>query len=1012
MNSSRSERYLELQKNAIPVVSGNMLRSVSQIRKDLLEQEVMDGKFAENKNNYSNNISMNGVSPAGFVKTVSSGLKKTASTTAASTTGWRGSGGTVRQAPDVYSPLWLLSNLNLPRDRSTINAWCRAYFALNPIVQNAITLHSTYPISKLNIKCKDKKISNFFENMIEELDLMNVCIQMAQEYWTLGEAFSYCEFDNATGKWGRISIQNPDYMVVKRSVIAGEPIISLRPDENLKRICTNNSPSDIQQREQLDPSIIEHIRRGENIPLSNFYVHHIARRISPYEIRGTGLPVHIFKQLMLFDQIKECYSADTEVLTNDGFKYITDILEISNKSNLNKEEIIGFATDINNNSGTLKLKDDIKIACFNKENEKIEYHIPERTHLYNYNGEMLHFKGDKVDCLVTKNHNMMVKKNNKWEMKEASELLKTKTYWKFCSHADFEGEDIKKTNIAGKEVDIKDYLEFLGYLVSEGFTHINDKRYAATIGICQKTTSDAYLNMKSCVTKIGNQLNKKFSQHIINSEGTFNVGNPIKMWNARIHGKGITNYFVNQIGFNGNTKSINKRIPRWVLGLKKELLLILLNALVSGDGSEKISKYNNTTISYTYSTISKQLADDVYEIAFKCGFSPNICISDREFENGRKVKEYIVLWSNSHFGREPNITTFDKKQKGKGGGATISKVNYNDLVWCFTVPTGAFITRRNGKITIQGNCKYTQASNMINPMRIFKVGGGADNYRPTPADLDLWRDVIEQSTYDKDFKIITHDGFDVQVVGAGQGIYDTSNDINQIIKEMYIGLMVPQVIMDGGGDVTYANGGISIDVLKQRYMQFRNMMSNWLRRKVFAPISKANQFFSYKDKEKILVVPEVEWNHMSLFDMGDYVQSISQLLSAEPRKVSVQTLYKSLGLEYEDEKRKIRRETIDMMIQVKETEALQRMNLNDLRSIGDEDEIQEIIDSPLPGESPYDDNNNLPGVGGSGGMGGGTSGLDFGSLSGGGPGGMSGGGMSPGFTGGPPSSPGTGIPSF
>ena len=60
-------------------------------------------------------------------------------------------GDSVKQTPEVYSPLWLNSNLNLPRDRATINAWCRSFFALNPFVHNAINLHSTYPISKLSI---------------------------------------------------------------------------------------------------------------------------------------------------------------------------------------------------------------------------------------------------------------------------------------------------------------------------------------------------------------------------------------------------------------------------------------------------------------------------------------------------------------------------------------------------------------------------------------------------------------------------------------------------------------------------------------------------------------------------------------------------------------------------------------------------------------------------------------------------------------------------------------------
>src|SRR4029077_6329658 len=116
---------------------------------------------------------------------------------------------------------------NLPRDRATINAWCRSFFALDPIVQNAIGLHSTYPLSKLSIKCPNKRVESFFNDMIEELGLMNICVQAAQEFWLLGEVFIYAELDERAAKWSRLIIQNPDYIAVKKSIIASEPMIML-----------------------------------------------------------------------------------------------------------------------------------------------------------------------------------------------------------------------------------------------------------------------------------------------------------------------------------------------------------------------------------------------------------------------------------------------------------------------------------------------------------------------------------------------------------------------------------------------------------------------------------------------------------------------------------------------------------------------------------------------------------------------------------------------------------------
>lgn len=586
-----------------PEITNKMARSVSEERREMMELQLEAGEFREQGSGFNvtgagredkNKIRMV-QTQAGVVSHNGKGLYKMASgvgNVSSGGSGWRGSNDSMRQAPEVYSPLWLNSNLNLPRDRPTINAWSRSFFALNPIVHNAITLHSTYPIAKLNIKSKNQKVEKFFSQMIEEIDLMNMAVLAAQEFWILGEAFIYAELDESKGKWSRLMILNPDYVNVQRSVIAAEPIISLRPDENLRRVVNGNQPSDIQQRKQLDPSIVEHVLRNENIPLNNFYVHHMARRISPYEIRGTGLIVSCFRALMLWDKLRES--------------------------------------------------------------------------------------------------------------------------------------------------------------------------------------------------------------------------------------------------------------------------------------------------------------------------------------------------------------------------------------------------------------KYAQADNMVNPLTLVKIGN--QEFRPSPVDLEHWRNVFEEAQYDKDFKIFTHDAVNVDRIGYGQGIYDTSNDVQQLIKEIYIGLMVPSVIMDGS-DTTYATGSVALDVLRQRYMQFRQMMTGWLKRKIFAPISQINDFYEYVDGEKQLIVPEVDWNHMSLFDMDSYINNMVNLSQGEGvlKRVSLQTLYRSLGLEYEEEQRKIRYEDIQDAIRMRELQAMSRYSIHELKSLGPGDEIEEVADEPVPGQSPYEP----PEQTGQGGMPG---------MPGASPmGGIPGGGMKP--PGGPPPAP-------
>ena len=493
-----------------------------------------------------------------------------------------------RLAPEVYSPLFTMANLNLPRDRITINAWCRNFFDLHPIVRNAITLHATYPISKLNIKCPDKKVEQFFEDMIEEMNLMGALGDVALEYWKLGEAFPYAELDEDTGKWRKIIVQNPDYIHVKKTVVASEPVISLRPDAVLQRLVLSNNPADIQLRKQIPEQVLYHVRKGQNIPLDNFNVSHLKMLSSPYDVRGTSVIVSAFKDLMLYDKLREA--------------------------------------------------------------------------------------------------------------------------------------------------------------------------------------------------------------------------------------------------------------------------------------------------------------------------------------------------------------------------------------------------------------KFAQADGLVNPITLVKVGGTSEaEYHPTNEDIEFWRNMIEEAQYDKDFKIITHAGMTIERIGASGAVLDVGSDVELIIKNIHHGLMVPQAVIDTESAV-YASASIGLEVLRQRYFNFRNMIAKWLVNKVFAPISEIQRFYSFEGGMKKLIVPEVEWNQMNLYDLQDYVANISSLVTS--KQASLQTLYRSLGLSYEDERKKLREESINDAIRQREEGALAGMTLTDLRGIDPEQEIME----PLPGEGGTE----TPGAGGMGvpgGAGGGMPGGDMG-MGGmpGGAGGMGGGG--------------------
>jgi len=471
-----------------------------------------------------------------------------------------------RMSPEIYSPLFQIANLNLPRDRITMNAWNRIFYDTHPIVRNAINLHASFPISKVNITCENKKVQDFFNDMAERIDLYSVIYGVALEFWKLGEAFPYAELDESSGSWNRVTILNPDYIHIKKSVIGDQTLVSLRPDASLTRLINSNSPSDIALKKFIPDHIIKHVRKGKNIPLDNFNISHLKLLSSPYDIRGTSVIVSCYKDLMLYDKLRES--------------------------------------------------------------------------------------------------------------------------------------------------------------------------------------------------------------------------------------------------------------------------------------------------------------------------------------------------------------------------------------------------------------KFAQADGMINPLTLVKLGG--NDYRPTQSDLESFRQILEEAQYDKDFKLVTHADVAIEKVGSGGGVMDIAGDVTHILENLYAGLMVPKALMDQEG-ATYASSSIGLEVLRQRYDIFRNMIKKWLERRIFAPICEIQDFFEYKDGKKRLLVPSVDFNHLNLYDMNDYVQAISQFVS--DKKVSLQTLHRTLGLSYEEERRRLREELVEESIFSKQQQILSGMRLSELSNI---DSSKAIPEPPETAEGGGGDEGGggLPGLDDGGGGGG------------------------------------------
>jgi|14BtaG_2_1085337.scaffolds.fasta_scaffold00001_22 hypothetical protein len=639
-----------------------------------------------------------------------------------------------RMSPEIYSPLFQLANLNLPRDRVTMNAWNRVFYDTHPLVRNAINLHASYPISKINITCKNKKVQQFFMEMAEKIDLYSIVYGAALEFWKLGEAFPYAELDEQAGIWKRITILNPDYVHVKKTVIGNNTIVSLRPDATLQRLVNSTSPADLSMRKFIPKHILNYVRRGQNIPLDEFNVSHLKLLSSPYDIRGTSVIVSIYKDLMLYDRLRESKFAQADGMINP-LTLVT----------------LGGEGDYRPTQSD--------IEAFKNLLEEAQY--------------------DKDFKIVTHN-----------------------------------GVKIERSGFSGSTLDIGTDIE-----------HIVTNIYAGLM------TPKALMDQESSCLKVSD------NEILTESSGW-------KFFDDLKEDDKIATV-------NPETQALEFHRPTFYKDFKfTGMMYAFKNQNVDVEVTDFHEMYLSKDGGATY---QKSRALEVFDI--------DEINSDEKFDINH---ENNVLFMTTI----DNLTPTDPDSKFvtamvRPSDVTINWVN-EERVFCVEVPNHVFVTRHNGKVAIHGN--------------------------------------------------------------------------------------------------TYASSSVGLEVLRQRYDIFRNMIKKWLERKVFAPICEIQDFFEYKDGEKRLLVPSIDFNHMNLYDMADFITSVGQFVGNQ--QVSLQTLHRSLGLSYEEERRRIREEMIDNQIFAKEQQVLGGMKLAELQSLDPSKSITE----PPGTETAGGAEGGLPGVEDAGGM--------------------------------------------
>ena len=245
-------------------------------------------------------------------------------------------------------------------------------------------------------------------------------------------------------------------------------------------------------------------------------------------------------------------------------------------------------------------------VCTLDVNGKMCYEFPTAKFEYDHDGDMYHLENKQLNITCTMNHKLYVQKRSvKWD--KPYELMEAKDVFNYIPQLRFQKTmenaypDIPTIRIGEVDYDMDAWLQLIGMFVSDGSCDKHNN------GIFISALKDRKIEFnKSIFEKLG--LN--YSYH---SGGNFYISGS----------KYVTIY---QHLCESSVGALNKFLPDYVWNLSQRQSIILLEALLQGDGTTM--QYKGEDEFSRFGTISIRLANDISRLALHCGWSGTIKIAE------------------------------------------------------------------------------------------------------------------------------------------------------------------------------------------------------------------------------------------------------------------------------------------------------------------------------------------------------------------------------------------------
>jgi predicted nucleotidyltransferase len=377
----------------------------------------------------------------------------------------------------------------------------------------------------------------------------------------------------------------------------------------------------------------------------------------------------------------DCHSADTQFLTNSGWKYFDDV---------STHDLLA----------TVYVGRDMGHRHFGT----VEYQAPLERFDGTFTGNLYKFNGFHTDVLVTPNHRMFYRQVSRHNgetyntvMEEASRLPDTFDF--LCTIRPRIKRYSTKTEFTGLPIDANVFLQLMGWYLSDGTSGTRQNKediVIKDIRISQKKNGKLCADLMRFQNKFGTIAHSSLYEYPRKNAS----GETIIEMILSVRHPVLRERIVSECG-----RTVQKRIPRWIFGLSQRMMSILFDAMCKGDGTVRNTSFH----SLIYYSSLENLADDVNELAFHCGWETS---KWGPYANPTSLNPNSIMFQ-IHVNK--NVKQFQRLLRSQN----IKKISVVDhRIVCFMVPNGTLVTRRHGRIGIHGNSKH--AAHLVRLMRQAK----------------------------------------------------------------------------------------------------------------------------------------------------------------------------------------------------------------------------------------------------------------------------------------------------